>query len=194
MLQSFIDRLARPDRPASLPDGVVLRELLHHADDRGVLAEIYRAEWTPSDPFRQWNLVRSKGNVLRGVHVHPRHCDYLLVLEGTMILALHDLRPCDPGARKSTFVALSGDRPATAYIPAGVCHGFWFPEPATYVYGLSSGWSMNEELGCRYDDPGLGLAWPDIAPVLSPRDITPAHNYASMRDAWLATQSTQAVA
>ncbi|OZA08929.1 MAG: hypothetical protein B7Y02_12230 [Rhodobacterales bacterium 17-64-5] len=175
-----------------LPDGVLVRSLTQHADPRGMLAEIYRADWTASGPFQQWNLVHSNGNVLRGVHVHPRHCDYLLVLSGTMLLGLHDLRPDDPAARKSRFLTLSGDDPATVYIPAGVCHGFWFEGPTSYLYGLSTGWSMQEELGCRYDDPALGLDWPTKAPILSPRDAAPTLTSAEMRSAWLAARARNA--
>lgn len=178
----------------TLPKGVIQRPLTEHADTRGVLAEIYRSDWTPSGPFLQWNLVRSAGNVLRGVHVHPRHADYLLVLSGTMLLGLHDLRPEDPLARTSLFLTLSGDEPSTVYIPPGVCHGFWFAEPTTYIYGLSTGWSMGEELGCRYDDPALGLNWPATSPILSPRDTAPAHDYAAMRAEWIASHHQRAVA
>jgi dTDP-4-dehydrorhamnose 3,5-epimerase len=173
-----------------LPDGVLVRPLVPHGDERGSLAEVFRADWTPSGALRQWNLVQSLGNVMRGVHVHPQHADYLLVLSGTLMLGLHDLRPDDPAARKSAILTLTGNDPATIYIPAGVCHGFWFPEPTTYVYGLSKGWNPSEELGCRYDDPALGLDWPvRTTPILSPRDATPAHDYAAMRAAWIAAQA-----
>jgi dTDP-4-dehydrorhamnose 3,5-epimerase len=177
-----------------LPEGVIVRTLTRHSDHRGVLSEMYRADWTPSGAFLQWNLVHSNGNVLRGVHVHPRHSDYLMVLSGKMLLGLHDLRPDDPLARRRGLMALTGDAPTTVYIPPGVCHGFWFPEPTTYVYGLSTGWCMKEELGCRYDDPALGLDWPTTTPLLSPRDTAPAHDYASMRAAWFETQTCRDVA
>jgi dTDP-4-dehydrorhamnose 3,5-epimerase len=173
---------------SDLPEGVILRRLVRHADERGTLAELFRADWTPAGAFVQWNLVQSRGNVLRGVHVHPRHSDYLFVLSGSLLLGLHDLRPDDPAQRKSRFLTLSGDDPTTVFIPKGVCHGFWFSEPTIYVYGLSTGWSMTEELGCRYDDPALCMDWPAEAPILSPRDAAPAHDYAGMRAAWLATQ------
>lgn len=173
---------------SDLPEGVIQRRLVQHSDARGSLSELFRAEWTPVGAFLQWNLVQSRGNVLRGVHVHPSHSDYLFVLSGTLVLGLHDLRPDDPARRKSRLLTLSGDDPTTVYIPKGVCHGFWFSEPASYVYGLSTGWSMSEELGCRFDDPALGLDWPTETPILSQRDASPAYDYAGMRAAWIATQ------
>jgi dTDP-4-dehydrorhamnose 3,5-epimerase len=170
------DRATTAMQLHDLPEGVLVRPLVRHADNRGDLAELYRAEWTPSGPFLQWNLVRSEGGVLRGVHVHPRHCDYLLVLSGAMLLGLHDFRPDDPALRRSAMLTL-------------VCHGFWLEGPTTYVYGLSTGWDPAEELGCRYDDPALGLTWPVMAPVLSAKDAVPPHDYASMRAAWFAMRA-----
>jgi len=172
-----------------LPDGVILRNLIENDDDRGTLLELYREPWVPVDAFQQWNLVQSRTNVLRGVHVHPRHCDYLHVINGEMLLGLHDLRPEDPNARTTCFVTMKGETPCAAFIPPGICHGFWFPMPTTYVYGLSSGWSINEELGCRYDDKSLGLDWPSEGPILSPRDAAPSADYEAMRAAWFAQSS-----
>jgi dTDP-4-dehydrorhamnose 3,5-epimerase len=172
-----------------LPEGVILRTLTRHEDARGSLYELYRQEWTPVPPFLQFNVAVSRFNSLRGVHVHPRHADYLHVLTGEMRLGLHDLRPADPKARTTLFVTLRGDTPQIIFVPPGVCHGFWFPVETTYIYGLSTGWSMNEELGCRYDDPALGLDWGVTDPLLSPRDTAPATGYAAMRAAWLASQT-----
>lgn len=176
-----------------LPEGVALRSLARHADPRGVLSEFYRAEQVAGDPMVQWNIVRSEGGVLRGVHVHPGHADYLFVIEGTMILGLHDLRPDRPEDRRSALVTLRGDAPQTVCVPQGVCHGFHFPEPAIYVYGLSGYWSMDEELGCRYDAPELGLPWAAANPVLSARDAD-AGGYAEMREAYFATLAQRAPA
>lgn len=49
-----------------LPPGVLIRDLAMHGDSRGKLCDLYRADWTPCDPFLQSNLVRSKGGVPRG--------------------------------------------------------------------------------------------------------------------------------
>jgi dTDP-4-dehydrorhamnose 3,5-epimerase len=169
-----------------IPEEVVINTLTQHGDSRGVLSEIYRADHSPA-PMVQWNIVRSEAGVMRGVHLHPTHADTLFVIEGTMILGLHDMRPEDPSKRLSTFVTLRGGVPQTVYVPAGVCHGFWFPEPTVYVYGLSGCWSMANDLGCRYDAPELGLDWGLSDPILSERDADPT-DYATMREAFFAAR------
>src|SRR3970282_2615067 len=79
-----------------LPHGVAWRELETHADQRGDLTELFRAEWQSGPAPVQWNFVRSQANVLRGVHVHPRHDDYLIVLQNRMEIGLKDLRRDSP--------------------------------------------------------------------------------------------------
>ncbi|MBP7973300.1 MAG: dTDP-4-dehydrorhamnose 3,5-epimerase [Candidatus Nanopelagicales bacterium] len=160
------------DAMHALPVGVLHRKITEHADDRGVLSEVFRAEWRTGINPLQWNLVKSAANVLRGVHVHPHHVDYLTVAHGTMHIALVDMRTDSATHGLATIVILRGDDPHALTIPAGVAHGFWFPEPVTYLYAVDHYWSMADELGCRWDDPELGLAWPAPAAtaLLSPRD------------------------
>ena len=79
-----------------LPYGVVWRMLETHSDHRGDLTELFRAEWQNGVAPVQWNVGRSTKNVLRGVHVHPRHDDYLIVLGNRMALGLKDLRRDSP--------------------------------------------------------------------------------------------------
>ena len=40
------------------------------------------------------------------------------------------------------------------------------------VYGVDFVWSPDDELGCMWNDPGLGLDWPCDNPELSERDQT----------------------
>lgn len=154
------------------PPPVTFRKLSSHSDDRGVLTEVFRNEWLGDDlPPVQWNFVRSRPRVLRGVHVHVHHVDYLLVLHGTMHLGLCDLREGTSGFMESRVVELRGDNLTIVTVPVGVAHGFYFPEPAEMLYSVTHYWDpVLDELGCRWDDPDLKLDWGDTAPVLSPRD------------------------
>lgn len=153
-----------------LPDGVELRELTPHRDDRGVFTELHRASWGSGHELAQWNAVRSEGNVLRGMHVHLGHTDYLTLVSGRAVIGLYDLRPESSTAGLGAEVELDADTPAAIVIPPGVAHGFFFTEPALHVYAMSSEWSPLRDLGCRFDDPALGIAWPGENPLLSERD------------------------
>jgi dTDP-4-dehydrorhamnose 3,5-epimerase len=154
-----------------LPRGVVVRPLEPHADDRGTFTEIFRAAWDSSIDGVQWNVVRSAAGVLRGVHVHPRHDDYLTVLEGSATIGLLDLRE-DARDAVGTTVDLRADAPSAITIPHGVAHGFYFHEPSLHVYAVSTYWNIQDELGCRWDDPELRIPWPMSEAVISERDAS----------------------
>ncbi|MFN8131493.1 MAG: dTDP-4-dehydrorhamnose 3,5-epimerase [Solirubrobacteraceae bacterium] len=154
-----------------LPHGAALRPLEPHDDERGTFTELFRAEWLAgiSAPV-QWNAVRTEPGVLRGVHVHPRHDDYLVVCSGRATVGLADLRPDAPTAGLAMCVELCAQAPAALTIPHGVAHGFYFHEPSLHVYAVSHYWDPADELGCHWQDPALGIPWPQASARLSPRD------------------------
>lgn len=155
-----------------LPAGVSLVTLTPHQDERGVFIELFRASWQLDVGPAQWNAVSSAANVLRGVHAHWRHADYLTVIAGHMILGLHDLRELSPTSGMGTCVELRSDAPAAITIPPGVAHGFYVLEPSIHIYAVSHEWDPADELGCRWDDRELGIVWPCADPVLSERDAS----------------------
>ena len=153
-------------------DEIELVTLQTHSDARGGLTELFRDEWVDDRPV-QWNLVRSRPNTMRGVHVHVRHADYIVPLAGTMLVGLCDLREESAGFKTSRIVELSGERPMLLKIPPGIAHGFCFLDAMTFTYGVTAYWDpVEDELGCRWDDPELGLPWPMTAPLLSARDAS----------------------
>ncbi len=154
-----------------LPDGAKLVSLQMHHDDRGTFAELYRNEWSLGLEVLQWNVTHSKTHVLRGVHLHWKHLDYLIVLKGHMTLYLHDVRP-DSTSRGQTFVVdLKEDTLQAAIIPTGVAHGFYFNKDSTHIYAVSEYWDKEDELGCMWNSPELNIAWPTNNPILSERDL-----------------------
>ena len=157
-------------RVAQLPDGVRLRPLVTHPDHRGTFTEIFREEWDTGVRPIQWNAVASEARTLRGVHVHDRHTDYLVLLRGRASIGLMDLRPGSPTMGWSGMVESSREQLQALVIPPGVAHGFYFPQPSLHLYSTSEYWDPPRELGCRWDDPALGLRWPDDDPVVSIRD------------------------
>ena len=153
-----------------LPEGVRVEKLETHADDRGELTEIFRRSWQVAAEIVQWNAVTSRSHALRGVHLHILHDDYLVLLQGRMLLGLHDLRPDSPTARCSALVELAPGAGQVAYVPHGVAHGFYFAEPSYHVYGVTHYWDPADELGCHWADAELGIPWPMADAVVSERD------------------------
>jgi dTDP-4-dehydrorhamnose 3,5-epimerase len=156
-----------------LPSGVTLTALTPHIDERGVFTELFRVSWELGVSPVQWNSVSSKTNVLRGVHAHVRHTDYLTLAVGRATIGLYDLRPGSLTEGLGTTVELDANAPTALVIPVGVAHGFYFHAAhSVHVYAVSHEFDPADELGCRWDDPELDIAWPCSEPLISPRDHT----------------------
>jgi dTDP-4-dehydrorhamnose 3,5-epimerase len=175
-------------QPTPIPFDVRLIPLTTHSDQRGDLTEIFRSEWHDSPAPVQWIVSRSRANVLRGVHVHARNWDYVCVIEGDLIIGLHDLRTGRPTV-PSAMVRLSGAQLQILVIPPGVAHGFYSPGPCTMVLGASSYYDPADHKGCRWDSPDLGLDWPCEAPELSARDRD-AISYADLKALYVGSMTT----
>lgn len=156
---------------SQLPAGVQIVPLTTHKDERGALTEIFRSNWIEPVRNKQWNYVKSKANVLRGIHVHVVHHDFLVFLSGKVLLGLQDLRPLQSASiNKGCVLPISGDTLIGIAIPPGVAHGFYHMEDSLHVYGVDQFWDINDELGCHYSDPELTIPWQIENPLLSDRD------------------------
>jgi dTDP-4-dehydrorhamnose 3,5-epimerase len=176
----------------SMPLGVRVTALASHPDERGDFTELHRLEWETEVAPVQWNAVRSAARVLRGVHVHVRHDDYLVVFEGAATVGLADLREDSPTFGATSRLLMGRDNPIGITIPHGVAHGFLFHERSLHIYAVSHYWDVADELGCRWDDPELGIEWPDVDPLLSDRDAalpSLAELRPRLREAWAAVSA-----
>lgn len=153
-------------------DGVRVVGLQMHADPRGCFTEAFREEWGLGVSPVQWNVVSSRPNALRGMHLHLRHVDYLVVAAGRVAVALADLREGSPTYLRAACIDASGEALCAIVVPNGVLHGFYFHAPTVMIYGVTCYWDPADELGMRWDDPGLAVPWPAEVrePVLSERD------------------------
>lgn len=155
-----------------LPAGAAVRQLTMHRDGRGSFTEVFRKEWDVGlDPV-QWNAVHSAPGTLRGVHVHVKHDDYLILLSGRATVGLRDLRVGSPSEGLSALVELTGEELSALAIPHGVAHGFYFSEPSLHLYAVSEYWDVADELACHWADPELELDWPGEPTLVSERDAT----------------------
>lgn len=153
-----------------LIDGVEIRPLSPLSDMRGSLCEVHRDIWHAAPRPIQWDYIRTRRRVLRGVHVHRLRWDYFVVVEGRAAIGLCDIRRDGPSFLASMMIETNGDEPCCIIVPPGVAHGLYAVSATRYLYGLTAGYDGLDQSGCRFDDPALGLAWPDPAPKVVKRD------------------------
>lgn len=149
---------------------VQINKLTSIRDSRGELTEIFRCTDFPHNHFKQSNFVRSKAGVLRGVHIHNQHTDYLIILEGRATIGMKDLRSKSDTFGQTFSITVTGEDITSLLIPPGVAHGFYFHEPSLHIYQVDEYWDPRDELGCFWADPELGIEWPESEVIISERD------------------------
>jgi len=163
---------------SSLP-GLVSLKLHSFKDDRGFFLETWREEWAEKlklkRPFIQDNHVKSvRKGVLRGLHFQrPPHAQSKLVwvTRGAVFDVAVDLREGSPTYCQWHGLILSEENMLRFFIPAGFAHGYMVLEPDTeFHYKVDAYYAPQSEEGILWNDPALGIAWPAISPLLSPRD------------------------
>jgi dTDP-4-dehydrorhamnose 3,5-epimerase len=160
-------------------EGLVLLEPVVHGDTRGFFIETYRANvWAEhgvTDTFVQDNHSRSARGVLRGMHfsVGAGQAKLVRCARGRILDVAVDLRRASPTYGKWGSVELDDERARQLYIPVGFAHGFCvLSEVADVTYKCSTYYDGTVERGFRYDDPDVGIAWPDDLELLvSERDM-----------------------
>ena len=105
-------------------EGVRVRALQRHADDRGSLTEVLRPDWPEFTRFGQAIVTVNLPGVIRGWHWHDRQTDVIVVVAGRAKVPLYDSR-----AGSKTFGVVDeytcGDDDLKAiFVPPGVWHGY----------------------------------------------------------------------
>jgi dTDP-4-dehydrorhamnose 3,5-epimerase len=158
-------------------DGLVLLAPDVYGDARGFFMETWRADaWLehgiPTD-FVQDNHSRSRRGTLRGIHyqTHPGQGKLVRVARGRVFDVVVDLRRGSPTFGQWEAVELDDERGVQLWIPIGFGHGFCVvSETADFVYKCTAYYDPATEAGIRFDDPDVGIEWPDVELIYSQRD------------------------
>ena len=155
--------------------GPVLIEPKVHGDDRGFFLETYRrdryAEAGITDEFVQDNHSLSKRGIVRGMHFQPGQAKLVRCARGTILDVVVDLRRGSPTFGQWEAFELDGERHLQLYVPDGFAHGFAvLSDVADLLYKVSSYYDPSSESGFRYDDPDVGIEWPEGELIPSERD------------------------
>jgi len=163
----------------ALPGAYVIEpELLE--DERGCFART----WCVRE-FEEMGLVSSfvqssiafsiRKGTLRGMHFqHAPHEEVKLVrcTQGAIFDAIVDMRPGSSTFGRWIGVELSARNRRMLYVPEGFAHGYQTLEPDTEVsYQMSRFHAPQAAGGIRWDDPEIGIEWPEVeSRTLSAKD------------------------
>jgi dTDP-4-dehydrorhamnose 3,5-epimerase len=149
-------------------EGVVIKDLITHADNRGFFREIiHKTDDFFSEGFGQWNHSMMLSGVTKAWHYHKRQVDWWYVCTGVLRVGLCDMRPESPTYKKTMDFQMGDHLPSRILrIPQVVAHGCQVIQgPVNLFYVVSEVYDSTDELRIPYNDPAIDFDW------LKPREI-----------------------
>ena len=156
--------------PTAIPE-VMLIEPKVFGDARGFFCEsfnqaAFNAATGTAFEFVQDNHSRSSKGVLRGLHYQlPPHAQGKLVcvVRGAVWDVAVDIRQNSATFGQWVGQELTEDNHKQFWIPPGFAHGFVvLSESADVVYKTTNYYAPQSERGLMWNDPDIGIAWPDL--------------------------------
>jgi dTDP-4-dehydrorhamnose 3,5-epimerase len=144
-------------------EGVVLKPLQPHADERGYLMEILRETDPHFQHFGQVYVSKNYPGVIRAWHHHEKQTDVWAVVSGMIKVALYDLRRHSGTHGEVQEIFMGDDNPVVLVIPVGVLHGYktigtapsLLLNFADHVYNPAE----PDELRIPWDSPDVPYNW-----------------------------------
>lgn len=159
--------------PTPLPEVLLLEPQLR-GDQRGHFFESFNQAQMESAlgrpvRFLQDNQSRSARGVVRGLHYQIRQPQGKLVrvLAGRIYDVAVDLRADSTHFGKCFGCELSAENNRQIWVPEGFAHGFMvLSDSADILYKVTNYWAPEHERCVQWNDPQLGIPWPEQTPVI----------------------------
>ena len=161
-------------------DGLIVIEPRVFNDNRGYFFESFNTQHYQlpyAHQFVQDNEAKSDKGVLRGLHLQKGvfgQGKLVRVVKGSVFDVAVDLR-----SESATYglwfgIELSGDNKKQLWIPRGFAHGYLVLEDDTiFSYKCDNYYNKDAESGIRYDEPQIGIKWPEVTNnfIISDKDL-----------------------
>lgn len=142
-------------------------------DERGYFMETYQqAEFKAAGldyTFVQSNQSTSRKGVLRGLHFqkHFPQAKLVRVLKGEVFDVAVDLRGSSATYGRWIGAILSEQNRRQLMIPRGFAHGFLvLSDHAEFSYQCDEFYHPEDEGGLIWNDPDIGIEWPDAGQII----------------------------
>ena len=159
-------------------EGVLVVDTDFFRDDRGFFIENYHqqrfGEHGLTATFVQDNHSRSAEGVLRGMHYQDLSAPMgklVRCTRGAILDVAIDLRVGSPTFGEWVAEELTEDNMRQLYCPPGFGHGFLtLSDSADVQYKCTGFYTPSAEGSVAWNDPEIGVRWPNPAPRLSQKD------------------------
>lgn len=148
----------------SMIEGVKVKKLVKHCDDRGFFAELVRDDEPELlSKFGQASWSMSYPGVIKAFHYHEKQDDLWFFPSGNAQIVLYDLREDSPTKGETDVYYMGEENPIMLLIPKGVAHGYRVlgERPATIIYFTTESYNREnpDEKRINWDDPLIGFEW-----------------------------------
>jgi len=144
-------------------DGVIVKKLARHVDDRGYVMEILRDDDEHFLGFGQVYVSACFPGVIKAWHCHEHQTDNFCVIQGNAKVGLYDDRPDSPTNGEAQAIVAGELSPLLIQIPPLVWHGFMpvGSETAVVVNVPTRHYDRDEPDELRRDllDPEIPFTW-----------------------------------
>lgn len=165
--------------PLEIPDAALVH-LEPHPDLRGFFArsvcvEEFAAHGLPTVFVQSSISYNRRRGTVRGLHFQwppSREGKLIRCVRGVVLDVLLDLRPASATYLTHRAVRLDENNRDAVFVPSGVAHGFQtLADDTEILYQMTDFHAPDLAAGLRWNDPALGIAWPQTADVvISARD------------------------
>ncbi len=106
-----------------LPEGVSLKEIKTHIDERGSIAEIFDTRWEWSKkPLVYAHMLTIKPGITKGWNLHMKSEDRYFLMFGEMQVVLYDVRKDSKTFGLASEIIMTEFNRSLLNIPAGIWH------------------------------------------------------------------------
>jgi len=160
-------------------NGIILIEPDVYPNNRGFFLESYNKKTYEqigiNHKFVQDNHSASTKGTLRGMHWQVNYAvqaKLVRVIFGKVLDVVVDIRKSSPTFGLWEGFQLSAENKKQLFVPVGFAHSYFvISDYAEFLYKCDNYYSPKDERGFIWNDPDIGIKWPENNPVLSEKDL-----------------------